>query len=735
MGVIQDYDDFVQVHGILLASSGLPSSLYPQLFEKLAGDVFDAGSFFQIEACEGGRQRRLKLSCSTGIQKHSHVFLVDHAWSFRLTEARKQRGLSLWGNRLESREAVLPALSTCTNLRALWLNETPLDLEGGDALKSLVTSALPQLEIYNSKFTNNYGYWAVGFCGGLFGFDKPYEYPNVSQALQELKDVDLSNRGAHKLSPMVFNERVLPNLSSLNLKGNPLDADSISSLLEVLNSLPSLQILEVDVPGPLGRSASKIAEALRNLAKLNGVDASQILEEDQQYVVNNLKPRLITCSKEEPLVERVLHAMWAYIMTYRLASEEKLDETPIWYVMDELGSALRHNDEPNFMVSPFMYLPDGTLDSAISYTLLWPIQDIYEGEECTRDYLRGIGEDRQRSSRLNAWFHTPREFFDQAYKIHEQRLKGTVQKPLYTAYCPRTSILPNDGPPISVYTDIPHVLEYLKRHEFLLIDKPHKATIIWTGFQVDEVFKEAVGLQAHQYVNQFPFEACLVMKHYLAQTIQQGCGAPNWLPTTYNLESQLPALIGDFNQRAEKGENNFWILKPWNMARTIDTTITESLPAIIRLMETGPKICQKYIETPALFQGRKFDLRYIVLLRSIQPLEIFLSDVFWARLANHRYTLEESSLSDYETHFTVMNYRGKMNHIDTHVFVSDFEKEHRVSWLEIHSRVRVMLRSIFEAAPALYPKMHCPKARAIYGVDVMLDNSFQPKLLEPFPRV
>ncbi|KAJ7296034.1 hypothetical protein O6H91_Y148000, partial [Diphasiastrum complanatum] len=528
----------------------------------------------------------------------------------------------------------------------------------------------------------------------------------------------------------VFNERVLPNLSSLNLKGNPLDADSISSLLEVLNSLPSLQILEVDVPGPLGRSASKIAEALRNLAKLNGVDASQILEEDQQYVVNNLKPRLITCSKEEPLVERVLHAMWAYIMTYRLASEEKLDETPIWYVMDELGSALRHNDEPNFMVSPFMYLPDGTLDSAISYTLLWPIQDIYEGEECTRDYLRGIGEDRQRSSRLNAWFHTPREFFDQAYKIHEQRLKGTVQKPLYTAYCPRTSILPNDGPPISVYTDIPHVLEYLKRHEFLLIDKPHKATIIWTGFQVDEVFKEAVGLQAHQYVNQFPFEACLVMKHYLAQTIQQGCGAPNWLPTTYNLESQLPALIGDFNQRAEKGENNFWILKPWNMARTIDTTITESLPAIIRLMETGPKICQKYIETPALFQGRKFDLRYIVLLRSIQPLEIFLSDVFWARLANHRYTLEESSLSDYETHFTVMNYRGKMNHIDTHVFVSDFEKEHRVSWLEIHSRVRVMLRSIFEAAPALYPKMHCPKARAIYGVDVMLDNSFQPKLLE-----
>ena len=91
-------------------------------------------------------------------------------------------------------------------------------------------------------------------------------------------------------------------------------------------------------------------------------------------------------------------------------------------------------------------------------------------------------------------------------------------------------------------------------------------------------------------------------------------------------------MIGDYLVREEKGLDNLWILKPWNMERTIDTTVTGNLTAIIRLMETGPKICQKYIEYPTLFKGKKFDLRYIVLLRSLNPLEVFLADVFWVSI-------------------------------------------------------------------------------------------------------
>lgn len=41
-----------------------------------------------------------------------------------------------------------------------------------------------------------------------------------------------------------------------------------------------------------------------------------------------------------------------------------------------------------------------------------------------------------------------------------------------------------------------------------------------------------------------------------------------------------------------------------------------------------------------------------------------------------------------------------------------------------------MIRSVFEAAAVAHPEMHSPTSRAMYGVDVMLDSSFQPKLLE-----
>lgn len=86
---------------------------------------------------------------------------------------------------------------------------------------------------------------------------------------------------------------------------------------------------------------------------------------------------------------------------------------------------------------------------------------------------------------------------------------------------------------------------------------------------------------------------------------------------TYILDSQLNVFIGDFQEREEKGLDNFWIVKPYNLARSLDTYVTDNLDQIIRLMETGPKVVQKYITSPFLYKGKKIDFRFIVLLKSV----------------------------------------------------------------------------------------------------------------------
>lgn len=90
---------------------------------------------------------------------------------------------------------------------------------------------------------------------------------------------------------------------------------------------------QVEVPGPLGESAVEILESLPNLSLLNGISRSKILESGKHVIDSMLQPRLPEWSSEEPLADRVINAMWLYLMNYRLADEEKIDETSVWYIL------------------------------------------------------------------------------------------------------------------------------------------------------------------------------------------------------------------------------------------------------------------------------------------------------------------------------------------------------------------------------------------------------------------
>ena len=42
-----------------------------------------------------------------------------------------------------------------------------------------------------------------------------------------------------------------------------------------------------------------------------------------------------------------------------------------------------------------------------------------------------------------------------------------------------------------------------------------------------------------------------------------------------------------------RGLDNHWIVKPWNLARALDTQVSCKLPHILKQIYSGPKIVQK----------------------------------------------------------------------------------------------------------------------------------------------
>ena len=93
-------------------------------------------------------------------------------------------------------------------------------------------------------------------------------------------------------------------------------------------------------------------------------------------------------------------------------------------------------------------------------------------------------------------------------------------------------------------------------------------------------------------VSQFGFEENLTTKDLLAIACRRVSDAKDWLPTTYNLYNELAEFLYHWNQREEQNLENYWILKPWNLSRSSDMTITNNLNQILRYLETGPKVSQ-----------------------------------------------------------------------------------------------------------------------------------------------
>lgn len=443
-------------------------------------------------------------------------------------------------------------------------------------------------------------------------------------------------------------------------------------------------------------------------------------------------------------VELVLEQMWKYNQTYSLSRGSAEQKVPVWYIMDEFGSQIQHSDEPSCGLAPFFYVPE-----QLAYSVLWPLHDLEEGDDVTRDYAYGETSPLLRKCRLLPWkpaeldgvssvtSEPPDEYYETIARENKEQLPVETQP----HSVPRDKVL-------KVYSELSQVTNNLTHPRFKLTDDEEEADVLWSYNHIKD-FRTLSELRPNLLLNQFPCESLVTVKDCLSAVSRRvnGGSSPDWLPLTFNLQTELPQFVRCFQLRQDRGEDNHWICKPWNLARGLDTHITDNLNYIIRQRESTPKVVCKYLEDPVLFHREdvglvKFDIRYMLMLRSLQPLRLYAYNVFWLRFANKPFSLDH--FDDSEKHFTVMNYADgvqlKQVHYDE--FIPMFEKQYpQFQWKEVETQLFKAFRELFEAAssrPAPFGLHPYPASRAIYAVDLMLkwstgpngDRVMQPQILE-----
>ena len=288
---------------------------------------------------------------------------------------------------------------------------------------------------------------------------------------------------------------------------------------------------------------------------------------------------------------------------------------------------------------------------------------------------------------------------------------------------------------IKVCSDLSYVRDNLKFENIELTNNVKEADIVWLNANIFDmldyngiIFKNE---GKHVFINQYPYESIITMKSYLSNLIQNNFGINDILGLSYDMRTELAEIIGNYYYNEDKGYENIWILKPINMSRSMDMLITDNLKEIIRAVETGPKICQKYFCNPYLMNNKKFDLRFIIAVKSLLPLELYFYDkMFWIRSANKDYNKESLSFDDYEVHFTVMNYsKFGMQTIYDKDFMK-YLKERNIEWEPIYNKLKNKVKNVMLLACKDCPQMINYNSRAIYGLDAMIDDQFEPHIIE-----
>lgn len=272
---------------------------------------------------------------------------------------------------------------------------------------------------------------------------------------------------------------------------------------------------------------------------------------------------------------------------------------------------------------------------------------------------------------------------------------------------------------LTVYTDSNLVRQSLRDPRYVQVEDPARADIVYL---VHTAFESSAQFPNARFLSGFPEERLFTDKQALARTVRSAHGYPRWLPRSFDSETELhifcgATLLASKSEKKQQQQQQLWICKSRALARGMGHVIWEAdvaLPWLLRCREALPRVICEYIERPLLLRGRKFDVRFVVLVAALGygagETEVYIHNEIFPRIAAQPYTLDRATLARYDTHFTLAPHDATPEQL---AFMkprgSDFVREFNAEYggdaaddvwsTKVMPKVCAMFRDLFSAMP------------------------------------
>ena len=230
-------------------------------------------------------------------------------------------------------------------------------------------------------------------------------------------------------------------------------------------------------------------------------------------------------------------------------------------------------------------------------------------------------------------------------------------RPLGLAFTPM-AVLPRHSSGLRqqqrVLSDVPLVHSHLRDPKYRVLParkwdgsvtylQEENVDIVFVGQHIRDFQSIPRGILVNQFVNESCFTSKMLIQELLLR--QRGAtGRPAWLPEQYVLPLQLSALRQAWEHRQSAKQENSWIVRPIAGARSEGVWVTSDWSRLHAFVDKDDDdddendddgrsngggdagggartIVSKYVARPGTIDGRKFDLRFYVMVKRAGPSE------------------------------------------------------------------------------------------------------------------